>query len=88
MGRAECQVCLGYARYYPPSQLRFDQGDVVVSKVVVVGAGNWGKNLVRNFYDLEVLAGVAELNLELRSRVEETYPDIPTYENFRSGSRK
>ena len=52
------------------------------SKVILVGAGNWGKNLVRNFYDLGALAGVAEVNPELRAAVATTYPDITTYADF------
>ncbi len=53
-----------------------------MSQVTVVGAGNWGKNLVRNFYDLGALAGVAEVSAELRSKVEMTYPDVPTYSEY------
>lgn len=50
--------------------------------VIVVGAGNWGKNLVRNFYDLEALVGVAEVNTELREKITTLYPDIITYADF------
>ncbi|WP_304985259.1 Gfo/Idh/MocA family oxidoreductase [Coxiella-like endosymbiont] len=34
-------------------------------KVVVVGAGYWGKNLVRNFAELSVLGGICESNQTL-----------------------
>ncbi|MGB7442596.1 MAG: Gfo/Idh/MocA family oxidoreductase [Coleofasciculaceae cyanobacterium] len=51
-------------------------------QVIVVGAGNWGKNLVRNFYNLGRLAGVAEVNLELRQEASATYPDIATYSSY------
>jgi predicted dehydrogenase len=50
-----------------------------VKQVIVVGAGNWGKNLVRNFYELGALAGVAELNPALRDKIAQTYPEIPVY---------
>lgn len=53
-----------------------------MSQVVVVGAGNWGKNLVRNFHDLGALAGVAEASDELRSKVEVDYPGLVTYSDF------
>lgn len=53
-----------------------------MSQVVVVGAGNWGKNLVRNFHDLGALAGVAEASAELRSKVEVDYPGLVTYSDF------
>ncbi|WP_340643431.1 Gfo/Idh/MocA family oxidoreductase [Phormidium pseudopriestleyi] len=47
-----------------------------------MGAGNWGRNLIRNFYELEALAGVAEVNPELRSKVAAHYPEIPLYDKF------
>lgn len=53
-----------------------------MSQVIVVGAGNWGRNLIRNFYELEALAGVAEVNPELRSKVEANYPEVRLYQSF------
>jgi len=53
-----------------------------MKQVVVVGAGNWGKNLIQNFYNLGALAGVAEMNPDLRSKVEANYPDVKTYDDF------
>ncbi len=53
-----------------------------MNQVIVVGAGNWGRNLIRNFYDLEALAGVAEVNPELRSKVADHYPEVKLYQNF------
>ncbi|OLP16488.1 oxidoreductase [Leptolyngbya sp. 'hensonii'] len=53
-----------------------------MSQVIVVGAGNWGRNLVKNFHQLGALAGVAEANPELRAAVETTYPGIPTYQTY------
>jgi predicted dehydrogenase len=50
-----------------------------MKKVVVVGAGNWGQNLIKNFYALEALAGVAEVDPELRSKVAANYADLATY---------
>lgn len=55
-----------------------------MTKVVVVGAGNWGQNLIKNFYALEALAGVAEVDPSLRSKVEANYPDLITYPDFAS----
>jgi predicted dehydrogenase len=52
-----------------------------LNKVIVVGAGYWGKNLVRNFYELGVLAGVAEANDSLRSSVETQF-NCTTFKNF------
>lgn len=53
-----------------------------MQSVIVVGAGNWGKNLVSNFHDLGALAGVVELNAKLREGVTASYPDVPLYDNF------
>jgi predicted dehydrogenase len=53
-----------------------------MKKVVVVGAGNWGQNLIKNFYALEALSGVAEVDPELRSKVAANYADLVTYLDF------
>lgn len=53
-----------------------------MKKVIVVGAGNWGKNLIRNFYELDALAGVAEVNDQLRAKIEIEYPNLKTYQNY------
>lgn len=53
-----------------------------MSQVIVVGAGNWGRNLIRNFYQLGALAGVAEVNSDLRAGICTQYPDILTYEDY------
>lgn len=53
-----------------------------MKQVVVVGAGNWGKNLIQNFYDLGALAGIAEMNPDLRGQVESKYPKVKTYKDF------
>ena len=34
-------------------------------KIAVVGSGYWGKNLVRNFYELGSLKTVCDLDMEL-----------------------
>lgn len=54
-----------------------------MKKVVVVGAGNWGKNLVKNFYELEALVGVADMSPELRQKARENCPGIELYADFR-----
>jgi UDP-2-acetamido-3-amino-2,3-dideoxy-glucuronate N-acetyltransferase len=45
-------------------------------KVAVVGCGNWGRNLVRNFYNLEVLASVCDLDTELLNKIKKQYPTV------------
>ena len=53
-----------------------------MTQVIVVGSGHWGKNLVRNFYELDSLAGVVEVSAPLRQRVKEQYPHVPVFSDF------
>lgn len=53
-----------------------------MSQVIVVGAGNWGRNLIRNFYELGALVGVAEVNSDLRADISAKYPDLVTYADY------
>jgi Oxidoreductase family, NAD-binding Rossmann fold len=57
-------------------------GRKIVQSVIVVGAGNWGKNLIANFHALDALAGVVEVDSTLRQRVENNYPDLAIYTDF------
>ncbi len=50
-----------------------------MKKVAVIGGGNWGKNLIRTFYELGVLQAVAEANDELREGLAKQYSDITFY---------
>ncbi len=45
-------------------------------KVAVIGVGNWGRNLVKNFYDLKALAAVVDEDEERLSQLERAYPDV------------
>ena len=51
-------------------------------KVVVVGAGSWGKNLVQNFYALEALAGVADISAVLRRKALAECPGIKVFDDY------
>lgn len=42
-------------------------------KIAVIGCGYWGKNLVRNFAELNVLAAVCDLNKEVAEAAAKTY---------------
>lgn len=50
-------------------------------KIGVIGAGNWGKNLVKNFADFGVLAAVADSVEENLNWVAEKFPEAQCYEN-------
>jgi UDP-2-acetamido-3-amino-2,3-dideoxy-glucuronate N-acetyltransferase len=47
-------------------------------KIAVVGSGYWGKNLVRNFYDLGSLVAICDKDPRVLSKFEETYGGIFT----------
>jgi predicted dehydrogenase len=53
-----------------------------MTSIIVVGSGHWGKNLVRSFDQLGVLAGVVEVNPHLRESVKSQYPAIPVFEDY------
>jgi predicted dehydrogenase len=53
-----------------------------MSKVAVIGAGRWGKNLVRAFYELGALAAVAETSPVIREQMATMYPDVTFYESY------
>jgi UDP-2-acetamido-3-amino-2,3-dideoxy-glucuronate N-acetyltransferase len=44
--------------------------------IAIIGAGAWGKNLVRNFNGLGALKTVCDLSLSIRRQMAETYPDV------------
>ena len=50
--------------------------------VAVVGCGLWGRNIVRNFYNLNALHSVCDLDEENLKMVKELYDDVNTVKNF------
>ena len=51
-------------------------------KVAVLGCGLWGRNIVRNFYNLNALGMVCDLDEENLAKVREQYPDVKTTRDF------
>lgn len=51
-------------------------------KIAVVGAGYWGKNLVRAFYELGCLSVVCDTNTEILNNLKKKYPDLKTTADF------
>ena len=58
--------------------------------IAVVGCGHWGKNLVRNFYELGVLASICDPNIDIAEQYAEQYsvqnhsfPDIINNPNIK-----
>lgn len=54
----------------------------MVPRVVVVGAGYWGKNLVRNFAGLGALGGVCESNPDTMSAIIGSYQNCRGYKSL------
>lgn len=50
--------------------------------VAVTGCGLWGRNIVRNFYNLNALHTVCDLDDDNIKMINELYPDIETTKDF------
>jgi UDP-2-acetamido-3-amino-2,3-dideoxy-glucuronate N-acetyltransferase len=44
--------------------------------IAVIGAGYWGKNLIRNFFELGALHTICDNNPQVLGQFEATYPDV------------
>ena len=53
-------------------------------KVAVIGAGYWGKNLVRNFYQLGVLKTICDGAQSICGEMIKTYPDVAVTDDINS----
>ncbi len=51
-------------------------------KIAVIGCGVWGRNIVRNFYNLNVLDIVCDLDESNLQKVKELYPGVKTTKDF------
>ena len=51
-------------------------------KIAVLGCGLWGRNIVRNFYNLNALGMVCDLDEENLAKIKEQYPDVKTTRDF------
>ncbi len=52
-------------------------------RIAVIGAGNWGINLMRNLRDLGVLSHIAETVSDLRDRVRSEVQDVELLDDYR-----
>ncbi|MDA2935724.1 Gfo/Idh/MocA family oxidoreductase [Patescibacteria group bacterium AH-259-L05] len=50
--------------------------------IAVIGAGYWGKNLVRNFYNLSVLKTICDLNKYALVALKKIFPQMTTTQNL------
>ena len=51
-------------------------------KIAVVGFGMWGKNIVRNFYNLNVLDIVCDLDEDVHKIIKEQFPGVRVTKDF------
>lgn len=51
-------------------------------RIAVLGYGLWGRNIVRNFYNLNALGMVCDLDEENLAKVREQYPGVKTTTDF------
>lgn len=52
--------------------------------IAVVGAGYWGKNLVRNFYELGYLKTICDSSPQRQTEFAEKYPSVVIQDNFQN----
>jgi UDP-2-acetamido-3-amino-2,3-dideoxy-glucuronate N-acetyltransferase len=60
----------------------FDMDNANPEKIAVIGCGNWGKNLVRNFDNLGFLYKICDLNPDTLSVLQKQYRHIYTTNRF------
>ena len=53
-----------------------------MKKIAVVGTGYWGKNLVRNFYNLDALHSICDVNPETVAQFTTQYPGVQGVYSF------
>ncbi len=53
-------------------------------RVAVVGAGAWGRNIVRNLAELGALAAVVDPSAEIRAGLQQQYPGLRSFAEFAS----
>jgi UDP-2-acetamido-3-amino-2,3-dideoxy-glucuronate N-acetyltransferase len=50
--------------------------------IALIGAGYWGKNLVRNFHQLGVLKTICDQSGAIRQQMAKDYPDTTVTDDF------
>jgi len=51
--------------------------------IAVVGCGYWGKNLVRNFYELNSLYAICDVDEKRLKSLKEKYPDLNVHNDYK-----
>jgi predicted dehydrogenase len=50
-----------------------------MSSIGVIGAGRWGKNIIRTLHDVGSLGGICELDQSLRAEISKQYPEVEIF---------
>jgi len=53
-------------------------------RIVAIGAGAWGKNIIRNLHELDALAGIVDRNPEHLDTFAENYPGVELFEDWQA----
>jgi UDP-2-acetamido-3-amino-2,3-dideoxy-glucuronate N-acetyltransferase len=53
-----------------------------MKRIAVIGAGYWGNNLIRNYYQLGALHAVCDTNTKVLTGLKKEYPDLEVYPDF------
>ncbi|MBI1978250.1 MAG: Gfo/Idh/MocA family oxidoreductase [Candidatus Omnitrophica bacterium] len=53
-----------------------------IPKIAVIGCGDWGRNLVRNFRDLKALAAVCDIRESKIHDLKKSYPECKFFSSF------
>ena len=51
--------------------------------IAVVGCGYWGKNLVRNFYELNSLYAICDIDKKRLKSFREKYPNLNIFSDYK-----
>jgi UDP-2-acetamido-3-amino-2,3-dideoxy-glucuronate N-acetyltransferase len=70
----------GIKRYIKRSKV-IKQEDKIIN-ISVAGAGYWGKNLIRTFYELDSLYSVCEINRDILANIKKNYPEVKLTADF------
>ena len=53
-------------------------------RIAVIGAGNWGRNLVRNLSDMDVLSHVVEQKADYLKEISSQFSEVECLDSFDS----
>lgn len=56
--------------------------EIMKKNIAVVGGGYWGKNLVRNFYELKSLYAICDIDDDKLKSFKEKYLNVKTYNDY------